>query len=316
MTSPKFREANVKVFCVGNSKRQFCSNWNSKTLDESRFLFEAVGDLLNHFYFSINHTGASPFFDPILFHMVFKHGQPSSDYDPDFLPPPKRLKRALSLPPSSPPQPATPEYENPLTPEVGALTPTSNGEMEDFDDLRPLPPLFEISTSSTTDLGPDSSPETPHRPTQRGGSLEPQPSSPMSIVDVTPLKPKTRRGRPAHSPETRRLTRTVRKLGPNEDTPEKRKHDKVKAELAKRTALGAVAVAPRMGSPVGSRAASFTNSAYSGRKSSVPHSHIQCSSSITRQMMFPVNGMAFKTCSWNSGLRAISGPKSPTRNWF
>ncbi|KAJ7149729.1 hypothetical protein C8R46DRAFT_1309677 [Mycena filopes] len=117
--------------------------------------------------------------------MVFKRAHPSSDYDRDFLPPAKRLKRALSLPrslpPSSPPPPGTPENYSATTPDAGPFTPTSEAPVEDFDTLQPLPALFNFPSTSAAGLGGDDSP--PQTPQRRAESLEPRPSSPMSIVD-------------------------------------------------------------------------------------------------------------------------------------
>ncbi|KAJ7184705.1 hypothetical protein C8R46DRAFT_1186051 [Mycena filopes] len=168
--------------------------------------------------------------------MVFKRTHRSSDYDRDFLPPAKRLKRALSLPrslpPSSPPPPGTPENYSATTPDAGPFTPTSEAPVEDFDTLQPLPALFNFPSTSAAGLGGDDSP--PQTPQRRAESLEPRPSSPMSIVDVTPLRPKTRKGRPAFTPQTRNLKKTVRKFAGSRNSPDKRQHEEARAELRRK----------------------------------------------------------------------------------
>ncbi|KAJ7929449.1 hypothetical protein B0H13DRAFT_2228509 [Mycena leptocephala] len=56
-------------------------------------------------------------------------------------------------------------------------------------------------------------------PSQRAQSMEPPASSPMSsLIDTTPIKEP--RGRPQHTPGTRRLNSTLRRLGSSQHTPE------------------------------------------------------------------------------------------------
>ncbi|KAJ7177836.1 hypothetical protein C8R46DRAFT_987802 [Mycena filopes] len=56
----------------------------------------------------------------------------------------------------------------------------------------------------------------------------------MSIVDVTPLRPKTRQGRPAFTPQTRNLKKTVRKFAGSRNSPDKRQHEEARAELKRK----------------------------------------------------------------------------------
>ena len=74
-----------------------------------------------------------------------------------------------------------------------------------------------------------------------------------------------------------------------------------------------VAVAARIGVPVGSRAASSTILRCSGRKSSPPHSQMQWALSMTRVIMLLVNDILFRTFLWNHELSGISGPTRLTR---
>ncbi|KAJ7435654.1 hypothetical protein B0H11DRAFT_2256988 [Mycena galericulata] len=150
------------------------------------------------------------------FLMVYKRTQLSSDYDPDFQPPPKRFKKALSLPPSSPPPPMSPSNESDAglaTPTLGPLSPEDEDPTIDIESPQHLPALFRSPSPSTIASGSGHVPEPQTPRLQRAGSVEPIPSSPMSTVDVTPLKPKTNRGRPTLTPQTRRLKQTVRTLG-------------------------------------------------------------------------------------------------------
>ncbi|KAJ7137100.1 hypothetical protein C8R44DRAFT_729016 [Mycena epipterygia] len=176
--------------------------------------------------------------------MVYKRAHPSSDYGLDFVSPPKCLRRALSLPPSSPPRPDTPDDEDdtgPLTPVAGPRTPDSDDSVEAIDFLKPLPALLfpESSTVASGSAQAPQSPQTPsHRGTQRAESLEPRASSPMSIVDITPLKPKNKRGRPTLTPQTRLLRQTVRKLSSSQRSPDKRTYDAARETLQRKaTAL-------------------------------------------------------------------------------
>ncbi|KAJ7021118.1 hypothetical protein C8F04DRAFT_1274108 [Mycena alexandri] len=172
--------------------------------------------------------------------MVWKRAGESSDYDPTFLPPPKHIRRALSLPPSSPPPPETPgNNESPRTPEAGPFTLNSDAAMEDFDMVEPLPALFALPSSGITASGSGPAPQTPQRSTLRARSLEPRPSSPMSMVDVTPLKPRAKLGRPKLTPQTRRLKKTVQKFASSQLTPDRDTVKKAKAELEEKAALAA-----------------------------------------------------------------------------
>ncbi|KAJ7022998.1 hypothetical protein C8F04DRAFT_1213416 [Mycena alexandri] len=56
----------------------------------------------------------------------------------------------------------------------------------------------------------------------------------MSIVDVTPLKPRPKRGRPAYTPDTRRLRQTVKKLQSSERSPDKRRVNAAQLELERK----------------------------------------------------------------------------------
>ncbi|KAJ6577766.1 hypothetical protein B0H19DRAFT_1337487 [Mycena capillaripes] len=181
-------------------------------------------------------------FDSHSLQMGYKRTQRDSDYDLDFVPPPPRKKCALSLPPSSPPPIITSDNEDsdmdPSTSQVQAFTPEDDGLMDDIRPLERLPALFSFPAPSTIASGPgNGQPSTPrHRHAPRADSLEPPGSSPMSIVDVTPLKPKKNRGRPAQTPETRRLKQTVRKLGSSQYSPDKRKASAAAAELERKAA--------------------------------------------------------------------------------
>ncbi|KAJ7080318.1 hypothetical protein C8R44DRAFT_895426 [Mycena epipterygia] len=165
--------------------------------------------------------------------MVYKRAQPSSDYDLDFLPPPKRLRRALSLSLSSPPRLDTPDNED----DTGPLTPDSDDSVEAIDFLKPLPALLfpEFSAVASGSAQAPQSPQTPsHRGTRRAESLEHRASSPMSIVDITPLKPKNKCGFPTLTPQTRLLRQTVRKLSSSQRSPDKRTYDAARETLQRK----------------------------------------------------------------------------------
>ncbi|KAJ7127704.1 hypothetical protein C8R44DRAFT_873515 [Mycena epipterygia] len=159
--------------------------------------------------------------------MVWKRRRPDSDYDPTFQSPPKRrkppIRTASSLPPSSPPPPATPDDDY----EPGPLTPNSEGPMDAMEPLGPLPALFPSSSSNAVASG---SGQTLHTP-QRAESLPPRASSPMSIVDVTPLKPNKTRGRPTLTPHTRSLKQAVRTLSSSQRSPDQRRYNEAVEEL-------------------------------------------------------------------------------------
>ncbi|KAK6966938.1 hypothetical protein R3P38DRAFT_3245105 [Favolaschia claudopus] len=170
--------------------------------------------------------------------MVFKRTRPDSDYDEDFVPPPPRKKRALSLPPSSPPpmissdSESDTDFEPPLVKKQPIFTPEDESTMENLDSLPRLPPLFPLPLPIIGRDGQLSEPHTPRR--IRAGSLDPPASSPMSILDVTPLKSKL--GRPVLSPETRRLRATVRKLSSSQRSPDKQKVTMASKELKRKEA--------------------------------------------------------------------------------
>ncbi|KAJ7238249.1 hypothetical protein C8J57DRAFT_1246666 [Mycena rebaudengoi] len=140
------------------------------------------------------------------------------DSDVDYAPPAsKRRKkappiiteRAVSMPPSSPGPPVhTHDSPEPVTPEAEPLLP-----------LPPLPALFPDPYGSPLRASTTNFPQTPHR----GQSIEPPASSPMSVMNLTPVKPKPvkrRPGRPQHSPETHILHSTLRHLrGSGQSTP-------------------------------------------------------------------------------------------------
>ncbi|KAJ7694737.1 hypothetical protein B0H16DRAFT_1351450 [Mycena metata] len=103
--------------------------------------------------------------------------------------------------------------------------------MERLPTLFPFIPPIPVASGS----GQPSQPQTPrHHHTERGGSLEPSASSPMSMVDVAPLKPRQKRGRPAYTPNTRHLKQTVKKLRSSEHSPDKRKLSAAKLELERK----------------------------------------------------------------------------------
>ncbi|KAJ7277272.1 hypothetical protein C8J57DRAFT_1581612 [Mycena rebaudengoi] len=88
--------------------------------------------------------------------------------------------------------------------------------------------LFPLRTSTTN------FPETPHR----GQSIEPPASSPMSVMNLTPVKPKPvkrRPGRPQHSPETHILHSTLRHLrGSGQSTPAQQEEFRCASETLQR----------------------------------------------------------------------------------
>ncbi|KAJ6573347.1 hypothetical protein B0H10DRAFT_2237103 [Mycena sp. CBHHK59/15] len=72
--------------------------------------------------------------------------------------------------------------------------------------------------------------DTPPRRTQ---SMPPPDSSPLSsVIDATPVK--NPRGHPAHTPETRNLTSTMRRLATAQDTPSRGAYKRAEAELARK----------------------------------------------------------------------------------
>jgi hypothetical protein len=160
--------------------------------------------------------------------MGYKCPQPDSDYNPDYVPLPPRKKRALSLPPSSPPLDDDFDVYSSTHP-VQASTPE-----DDIQSRERLPALSTFPTPNpvASASGQPSTPRHWHAP--RADSLEPLGSSPMSLVDVTPLKPRRKKGRPALTPETRRLKQTVRKLGSSEQSPDKWAVSTAAAELEKK----------------------------------------------------------------------------------
>ncbi|KAF7378269.1 hypothetical protein MSAN_00252300 [Mycena sanguinolenta] len=174
----------------------------------------------------------------------FKRAQPDSDYDPDYKPDPPRKKQALSLPPSSPPSEISPlddEFDtHPPTPKMQPFTPEYNDSMDDMQPLPPLPALFPFIQPNLVASGSaePSQLQTPrhNRTARRAGSLEPRSSSPMSTVDVEPLKPRTKKGRPPYTPHTRRLKRTVQKLRSSNRSPDKRMVSAAELELENKAA--------------------------------------------------------------------------------
>ncbi|KAJ6552070.1 hypothetical protein DFH09DRAFT_1319462 [Mycena vulgaris] len=125
--------------------------------------------------------------------------------DDDYIPPrPKRLRPEPEIRVSSPSTSPTAESEHhsPAQPETQPKT-------------APLLSLLSLFGWSTLPAASDSLPtsETPGR----AQSLGPPGSSPMSsVVDVIPVKASG--GRPAHSPETRVFTSTIRRLASVPDT--------------------------------------------------------------------------------------------------
>ncbi|KAF8211168.1 hypothetical protein K438DRAFT_1958305 [Mycena galopus ATCC 62051] len=164
----------------------------------------------------------------------FTRTQGSSDYDPDYVPPPskrrKLVERALSLPPSSPPAPSTPD-PNPDYQEYSfgeAVFDSDNGE----DTLRLLPPLFpRVSLAEKASGSSIAEPQTPQSRV-RAASLEPGPSSPMSVMESSPVK----RGRPHNTPKTARLKLTAQHLRSSQRSPDKRKLLEIEDELQKKSA--------------------------------------------------------------------------------
>ncbi|KAJ7835271.1 hypothetical protein B0H14DRAFT_2590411 [Mycena olivaceomarginata] len=114
----------------------------------------------------------------------------------------------------------------------GPFTPEDDGLMNDIRPLERLPALLRFPTPSTVASG-SGQPSTPrHRRAPRADSLEPPGSSPI---------PRKKRGRPAQTPETRRLKQTVRKLGSSQYSPDKRKASAAAAELERKAAELAIA---------------------------------------------------------------------------
>ncbi|KAJ7232189.1 hypothetical protein B0H12DRAFT_1328105 [Mycena haematopus] len=154
----------------------------------------------------------------------FKRMKNSSDYDEDFIPPPpkrvKPAKRPVSLPPSSPPPPWTPEQE--YSPELHVFDNEDEGNT-----LGPLPPLLLpiLSASGSSDALQTSR----HIP---AASLEPSLSSPMSILDTSPVK----RGRPQVTPKTARLKLTARSIRTSQRTPDKQKLREIEEKLETKSA--------------------------------------------------------------------------------
>ncbi|KAJ7842460.1 hypothetical protein B0H14DRAFT_2586326 [Mycena olivaceomarginata] len=90
-----------------------------------------------------------------------------------------------------------------------------------------MPEAFGSAQSSQQETSPNR---------QRAASLEPRASSPIFAVDVTPLKP--RKGRPAYTPGTRRLKKTVQKLRSSNHSPDKRRVNAAQLELQRKAAEG------------------------------------------------------------------------------
>lgn len=155
--------------------------------------------------------------------MVFK--RKNEDSDDEYVPPePKRgkkmpkvaVERATSLPvspreepgPYTPSRPSTPQSAQPTVPlpslsaVFGLETPVASGSRQ------------------TLETSPD-----------RAQSMEPPTSSPLSsVVDLTPVKDP--RGRPAYTPDTRKLVSTIRQTGSNQDTPTREAHWDAAQKLA------------------------------------------------------------------------------------
>ncbi|KAJ6456466.1 hypothetical protein C8R45DRAFT_943662 [Mycena sanguinolenta] len=169
--------------------------------------------------------------------MTFKRSKRDSDYDPDYMPPDPKRRRPLSLPPSSPP----PIHSDESDAEPSSTTPElqhfAEEPMDDIHFSDRLPALFPSPLPSTIASG-SSQPQavhTPHRRGQRAKSLEPT-SSPMSILNITPINSKRKLGRPFHTPGTRRLKMTVQKLRSSDRSPDKREVDAAVAELERKAA--------------------------------------------------------------------------------
>ncbi|KAJ7643193.1 hypothetical protein B0H17DRAFT_1216237 [Mycena rosella] len=174
--------------------------------------------------------------------MGFKRSKRDSDEDINFKPP-KRLRlelsvnvqRALSLLPSSPPPaPSLPPSPPPAPASLLPSSPPAPGAPDsdiDYDapmpdaEQPPLPALFPHLQNNPLL-------QTPQPLGPRAQSVEPRASSPMSAVDITPLRPK--RGRPAHTPNTRNLKQTIRKFSSSQRSPDQQKYTEASAELGRK----------------------------------------------------------------------------------
>ncbi|KAJ7135486.1 hypothetical protein C8R43DRAFT_956002 [Mycena crocata] len=170
--------------------------------------------------------------------MPFKRTRDNSDYDPNYAPPPTKqpklqiaVPRTQSLPPSSPPPPLTPDEEIDT---FEAATPMQDIERSPTM-LAPLPSLL-FTVPANAEASSSGLPQTPGRAPAplRAMSLEPRASSPMSTVDVSPLKPKHKLGRPAYSPDTRVLKRTLKQFSSSQRTPDQRKVSAAVSELQRK----------------------------------------------------------------------------------
>lgn len=179
--------------------------------------------------------------------MGFKRARDTSDGGSEFMPP-KRLRRldqpglpaaisverALSLPPSSPPAPVTPDGTPQYTNDVDFPTPDFEAQELSRGRLPALLPFLFPSSSSVAPSHSLGQPEAPERGPmlERAQSVEPRGSSPVSLINVTPLKP--RRGRPAYTPRTRALKQSIQKFSSSTRTPDKKKFQEASEELQKK----------------------------------------------------------------------------------
>ncbi|KAK6992307.1 hypothetical protein R3P38DRAFT_3435555 [Favolaschia claudopus] len=158
--------------------------------------------------------------------MVFKRRK--TDSDDEFLPTPPKVRRkqqklrAQTRNESSPSMAAGPSRftpERPSTPQA--------------DDNPPPLPSIESLLGILQPSVPSASNRTPVTPYSRDISMAAPLSSPMSsVIDETPIKDP--RGRPAYTPETRKLSTVVRRLEGSQITPDRVAYQEALAQLTEK----------------------------------------------------------------------------------
>ncbi|KAJ7811323.1 hypothetical protein B0H14DRAFT_2606589 [Mycena olivaceomarginata] len=166
--------------------------------------------------------------------MVFKRKKDHPDDDAYVPERPKNRRKLHNIPAQRASSvPLSPAIE----PDPGYYTPNRASTPQPENLLPPLPSIPSLLGLSPQPMGSAS----PHTPRRRARSMDP-PSSPMSsVIDETPVKDP--RGRPAYTPQTRKLASTVRLFDGSQDTPGREAYQQAYTQLTKKKADAAAAQA-------------------------------------------------------------------------